>query len=87
MKQIKNNNMTKKQFLDEHNKLSPGNLQATFALLTRFQQEKKPDLKDDNWSMDKLRPSLIIWLSTLSREETRKKEDHSGYKNYPETKF
>lgn len=79
--------MTKKQFLNEHNKLSPSNLQATFVLLTRFQQEKKPTLKDDEWSMDKLRPSLIIWLSTLSREESRKSNDQSGYKNYPQTKF
>ena len=38
--------LTKDKFLEEHNKLSPNNLQATFALLTKFQEEKKPLLKD-----------------------------------------
>jgi len=80
--------MTKKQFLNEHNRLSPVNFQITFSLLTRFQQEKGIFLKDDNWSTEKLRPSLILWLSTLSREENKNnKNDQSGYKNYPETKF
>ena len=38
--------ITKEQFLEEHNKLSPAHLQATLALLDRFKEEKKPLLKD-----------------------------------------
>lgn len=79
--------MNKKQFLDEHNKLAPVNLQATFAMLTRFEQEKGPSIKNDDWSMNKLRPSFIIWLLTLAHKEDIIKDDQSGYRNYPETKF
>lgn len=79
--------MTKKEFLEEHNKLSPSNLHATFAMLTRFQQEKKPLLKDDSWPIDKLRVPFITWLTSLSRKESKETNDQSGYKNYPETKF
>jgi hypothetical protein len=78
--------MTKKQFLQEHNKLSPPDLQATFTLLTRFQHEKKPALKDDSWPMDKLRAPFITWLLALSREKVNVQADNSGYRNYPETK-
>ena len=59
--------MTKKQqFLLEHNKLSPLNLQATMSLLSRFKIEKAPLFKDDNWSIDKLRRPFILWLTSLT---------------------
>lgn len=78
--------ISKEQFLLEHNKLSPDNLQATFALLTSFQEEKKPLLKDADWSF-KLRIPFISWLIALPHE----KKQYVGastqqvYKNYPET--
>lgn len=57
--------MTPKQrFLEEHNKLSPINLQATIPLLSRFRVEKPSLFKDDNWSLDKLRRPFILWLTS-----------------------
>jgi len=62
--------MTKKQqFLSEHNKLSPLNLQATTSLLSRFRIERASIFKDDNWSIDKLRRPFILWLTSLTAEE------------------
>ena len=62
--------MTKKQqFLSEHNKLSPLNLQATTFLLSRFRIEKASLFKDKNWSIDKLRRPFIFWLTSLTTEE------------------
>lgn len=78
----------KEQFLIQHNKLSPLHLQTTLAMLTRFQGERKPLLKDREWSF-KLRIPFMTWLSSLPLE----KEKHiitlhkDGYQNYPETKF
>ena len=79
----------KEQFLLEHNKLSPPNLQATLSLLTRFKEEKRPLLKDDGWSVDKLRIPLISWLIALPLVGKRKGKKTGGkqtFKNYPETK-
>ena len=65
--------MTKKEnFLAEHNKLSPLNLQATIDLLSRFRIAKASIFKDDNWSIDKLRKPFILWLTSLT---TKEKED------------
>jgi len=62
--------MTKKQqFLLEHNKLSPLNLQATISLLSRFRIEKTSLFKNDNWPIDKLRRPFILWLTSLTTEE------------------
>jgi len=62
--------MTKKQqFLSEHNKLSPLNLQATTSLLSRFRVEKTSLFKDDNWSLDKLRRPFILWFTSLTSKE------------------
>ena len=70
--------MTKKQqFLLEHNKLSPLNLQATISLLSRFRIEKTSLFKDDNWSIDKLRRPFILWLTSLAvgeKENIKKKK-------------
>lgn len=62
--------MTKKQqFLSEHNRLSPFNLQATMHLLSRFRIEKASLFKDNNWSVDKLRRPFVLWLTSLSSKE------------------
>ena len=62
--------MTKKQqFLLEHNKLSPLNLQATTSLLSRFRIEKTSLFKDNNWPIDKLRRPFILWFTSLTTEE------------------
>ena len=82
--------ISKEQFLEEHNKLSPSNLQATLALLNRFKDEKKPLMKDDSWCLDKLRIPFISWL-TAAQNEAEKKGAHSKkkeiYRNYPETHY
>lgn len=74
----------KEQFLVEHNKLSPENMQATFALLTKFQEEKRPLLKDNEWS-HKLRIPFILWLTALPQEKKKavKKSSESKYRTYP----
>jgi len=59
-----NQPLTKEQFLKEHNKLSPDNLQATIPLLSRFRLEKASLFKDDNWSMEKIRRPFILWLTS-----------------------
>lgn len=71
--------ISKVQFLIEHNRLSPVNLQATFELLTQFQKEQKPILKDADWSF-KLRIPFISWLLMMpilypQKKEIRKKID------------
>lgn len=55
----------KEQFLLEHNKLSPLNLQATASLLSKFKTEKPSLFKDDNWPVEKLRRPFILWLTSL----------------------
>ncbi len=59
----------KQQFLEEHNKLSPENLQATSALLLRFKIEKPTLFKDNNWPLEKIRRPFILWLTSLSAAE------------------
>lgn len=62
--------MTKKQeFLFEHNKLSPLNLQATITTLSRFRIEKTGLFKDNDWSIDKLRRPFVLWLTSLTTEQ------------------
>lgn len=77
--------ISKEQFLIEHNKLSPVNLQATFALLTQFQEEKRPLLKDADWSF-RLRLPLILWMNTLPprKEKYIRRSNKSEYRIYPE---
>lgn len=82
--------ITKEQFLEQYNKLSPSNLKATMALLTRFQQEKKPLLKDDQWCLDKLRIPFITWLASQPKKEekpTKRAKEKEIYRNYPETHY
>jgi len=64
-----NQHLEKGQFLEEHNRLSPLNLQATTPLLSRFRIEKASLFKDDNWSIDKLRRPFILWLTSLTDKE------------------
>ena len=71
--------MTKKQqFLLEHNKLSPLNLQATISLLSRFRIERASIFKDDNWSIDRLRRPFILWLTSLTLEEKENIKKNEG---------
>lgn len=65
-----NQHLKKEEFLEEHNKLSPSNLQATTSLLSRFRIEKTMLFKNDNdWSIDKLRRPFVLWLTSLTVEE------------------
>jgi hypothetical protein len=83
--------ISKEQFLQEHNKLSPSNLKATLALLNRFKEEKKPDMKDNSWCLDKLRIPFISWLTAMQQKSEKKKAGKSKkkeiFKNYPETHY
>ncbi len=78
--------ITKEQFLAEHNRLSPNNLQATFALLTQFQEQRKLLLTDTRWSF-KLRIPFIIWLDSLppAKKKYARAPKKQVFKNYPET--
>ena len=83
--------ISKEQFLEEHNKLSPSNLQATLAMLDRFKEEKKPLMKDDGWCLDKLRIPFISWLTNMhdsgSDKKNRLSKKKEVFKNYPETHY
>jgi len=82
--------INKEQFLEEHNKLSPSNLQATLVLLDRFKEEKKPLMKDTEWCLDKHRIPFISWLTNIQDPEkktTDKLKKKEIYKNYPETHY
>jgi len=74
---------TKEQFLSEHNRLSPGDLQATQALLVRFYDEKKMLFKDDDWSLDKIRRPFIMWLTTVPDREEARKAKSDGWITFP----
>ena len=86
MKLTTDTSIGKEQFLIEHNRLSPENLQATFTMLTQFQEQKKPLLKDRHWSF-KLRIPFIIWLESLPPEKKKyiRKSKKPVFKNYPQT--
>ena len=60
---------TKEEFLTEHNKLSPTNLQATDKTLNRFKTEKPALFKDGDYSIDKIRRPFIFWLTSLTKAE------------------
>ncbi|MEK9135360.1 MAG: hypothetical protein AAB451_03660 [Patescibacteria group bacterium] len=62
---------TKAQFLTEHNKLSPGNMQATILLLSRFRVEKACLFHGENWPIDKIRRPFLLWITSLSSEEKK----------------
>lgn len=84
------NLISKEQFLQEHNKLSPSNLRATLALLNRFKEEKKPLIKDTEWCLDKHRIPFISWLTALPKAEKKsgkKSTKKEIFKNYPETHY
>ncbi|MFH1968102.1 MAG: hypothetical protein ABIJ84_01810 [bacterium] len=87
---IRKEKISKEEFLKEHNKLSPVSLEATLVLLNKFKEEKKPLLKDKDWSIDKHRIPFISWLLALPKAEKTKDKQKKGnqiFKNYPETHF
>lgn len=82
--------ISKEKFLEEHNKLSPSNLQANLALLNQFKEEKKPLMKDNEWCLDKHRIPFISWLTALPKEEKnggRRSTKKEIFRNYPETHY
>ena len=82
--------ISKEQFLEEHNKLSPSNLQATLALLERFKEEKKPLMKDSDWCLDKHRIPFISWMTNLPKKDLlagRASRAKEKFRNYPETHY
>ena len=82
--------LSKEEFLAEHNRLSPLSLRASSELLDRFQKEKKPLLKGNNWPMDKIRVQFITWLIALpvaEKESLKKIRQKAHFSNYPETKL
>jgi len=66
---VENQRMKKEEFLEDHNKLSPLNMQATMPLLAHFKVDKFSLFKDDKWDLDKLRRPFITWLTSLKLEE------------------
>ena len=88
--------ISKEQFLEKHNRLSPVSLQANLTLLDRFKEEKKPQLKDDSWCLDKFRIPFITWLTSVKtikknsskpKKLKKKTSQKSTYRNYPETHY
>ena len=69
VKKTINPHLNKKQFLEEHNRLSPENLKANIPLLSRFKIENLSMFKDNNWSIDRLRRPFVLWLTSLTIEE------------------
>lgn len=55
---------TKKEFLEEHNKLSPDNLKATMENLNLFKKEKPGLFKENDWPINKIRRPFIFWLTS-----------------------
>ena len=63
--------LNKKEFLEEHNRLSPINLRATIPLLSRFKIEKASLFKNDNWPIDKIRKPFVTWLVSSINTTTK----------------
>lgn len=60
-------------------------------MLDRFKEEKRPQMKDNGWCLDKLRIPFITWLTAVQKEKEKKDLKSSNkketYKNYPETHY
>ena len=70
---------SRQQFLLEHNKLSPPNLQVTSEILSKFRLEKANLFKGSGWPTEKLRRPFIMWLTSLStaeRDDMQKNQKH-----------
>jgi hypothetical protein len=83
IKEVINEHLNKEEFLEEHNRLSPANLQATIALLSRFREDKTSLFKNDYWSIDKLRRPFILWLTSLPLKNggvNVKKKNHAVWR-------
>jgi hypothetical protein len=75
---------TLEEFLAEHNRLSPQNLQATKETLLRFQSEKSTLFREGEWSMEKIRRPFVAWLcaASLARKGARRSQN-SGWVTFP----
>lgn len=74
---------TLEEFLTEHNRLSPTDLQATKEMLVRFQDEKSTLLRDGDWSLEKVRRPFVAWLcATLKRKDARR-STKTGWVTFP----
>jgi len=74
---------TKEQFLSEHNRLSPLNMQATKELLARFYDEKRTLFKDEDWSMEKIRRPFIMWLTSIPDRDEPANKFFAGWQSFP----
>jgi hypothetical protein len=63
--------LKKEEFLEEHNKLSSPQLQATLQLLSRFESEKAIICKSGKWSIEKTRRPFIMWLTSMNPKEIK----------------
>ena len=62
------------EFLEEYNKLSPSVLKADIKLLSQFKEERPSLFNGDNWVMDKIRKPFVMWLTSLTFEETNSQD-------------
>jgi hypothetical protein len=75
---------TLEEFLAEHNRLSPVNLQATKEILLRFQDEKSSLFRDGDWSVEKIRRPFVVWLCAVSLDKKRPhRAQESGWVTMP----
>ena len=75
---------TLEEFLAEHNRLSPLNLQATKETLLRFQNEKSTLFRDGDWSVEKIRRPFVMWLCASSMDKgSARNSRKSGWITFP----
>lgn len=72
------------EFMAEHNRLSPVNLQVTKEVLLRFQGEKSSLFRDGAWSIEKMRRPFIEWLCAASpNKKTKARSKGNGWITFP----
>jgi len=70
----------KEKFLEENNKLSPLDMQATMRLLLCFEIKKPSLCKKGKWSIEKVRRPFLNWLISLNQKEI-KSINHGRYED------
>jgi len=74
---------TLEEFLNEHNRLSPSNLQATKEILLRFREEKSTLFAGDDWSLEKIRRPFLEWLGGLHAGSVKCHTRKTGWITFP----